>query len=569
MTMPSSFIPIEKKKEKFPSSFRPIETEKKKQPQEKQESTGKSLARTALQIPQGIAEGTGPGLAAGLFQLLAMGESDLSPEEFHKLRQLAEEQGGQFDDESYEQARQKMLGMIPTVSNIGREVEERTGAPLEPKEWYQKLLRLGSMSAKAQPGSISQKGTAGVAATATSYGLQQAGVPEVFADPLALAVGGVAGAKTPKAEVSLTKKKPSGLPERQYEKLKEPRAVSEGKIEKINSKLEEDFRNISEDILATSPIEDTRAAISDNPKFKSEIAKKFKDVQELAESIPDKIHTDSVKKSLAKKISERKTTGFAPSEYEKDLKKFITGFIKETPSAEVGPSGLVAKYRENNKSLSEYFSPGESKAYNRAKKDALLEYNRVIADTIEKEYPGSEFSQLFKETNKQWADISDAESIDTFIDSLFKEGPQFKKGRKIFESENQARPFKRAMGEANFKRFEGLMADMLSSEKPHSMLKAAKKKGWSDLAKTGALYVISPKIAFGKLGIDKLKSAYNGLVNMLLDKPQLALTWEKGLNDLKKGDFAKAEKQFEVLEKERERIEALGKFNEKIKNSED
>ncbi len=494
-----------------------------------------------------------------------MGESELDPEEWHKLRQLAEQEGGEFNDEAYEQARQQMLGMIPTVSNIGREVEEKTGLPLEPKEWYQKLLRLGSMAGKAAPGTLTQKGTAAVVTPATSFGLQQAGVPEVFADPLALGIGGVAGSKAPKVEASVTKKtKPSGLPERQYEKLTKPRTVSETKIQKIDKKLEKDFRDISEDILSTSPIEDTRAAIRDNPKFKSEIAKKFREVEALAESMPDKIHTDVIKESLEKKLSEKKTTGLSPSEYDKDLTKFISGFIKETPETEVGTAGLVAKYRENNKALTEYFSPGESKAHNRAKKDALLDYNRAIAEVIEKEYPDSEFSQLFKETNKRWADISDAESIDTFIDGLFKEGPKFKKGRKIFESENQARPFKRAMGDTNFKRFEQLMSDMLTSEKPYSMLKAAKARGWGDLFKTATLYVLSPKLALGKLGINKFRDAYEGITNMMLDKPQLTVTWKKGLDALKKGDFAKAETEFDILEKEKDRREALGKFNEKV-----
>ena len=99
----------------------------------------KSLFRYGAQVPQGLAELTGPGIAGTASQLL--GNPDLDIEEWHKLRQLAEERGEEFDEEAFQQARQEASGMFPTVSNISSKIEEKTGLPLEPKTRGQKALR--------------------------------------------------------------------------------------------------------------------------------------------------------------------------------------------------------------------------------------------------------------------------------------------------------------------------------------------------------------------------------------------------------------------------------------------
>src|SRR5436190_11355611 len=237
-----------------------------------EESNLKSMSRTALQIPQGLLEGTKPGMAASLFQLLAMGESDLSPEEFHKLRELAEQEGGQFDDESYEQARQQMLGMIPTVHNIASEVEERTDLPLTPQTRLQKGVRFVSSLGKSLPKTgapLAPHGT-GLRFTNTALrrpvtalgvegireGLIEAGVPEPIADATSLLAIKQMGPGSAKLEVG-SKKKPSGLTERRFENIKKPTNVSAKRLNKINEKVEGEFKNIADDILAKSPIGET------------------------------------------------------------------------------------------------------------------------------------------------------------------------------------------------------------------------------------------------------------------------------------------------------------------------
>ncbi len=507
----------------------------------------KNAFRTALQVPQGIAEATKYGIGTGLFQMLALGESDLGVEEWHKLRELAEQEGIPFDEEAYEQGRQEMLGSIPTVSNIASKIESEYGVPLEPRTGLQKALRLGSMAGKFQPGAASQKATAAVAAPAAAVGLEAAGVPEQFAELGALGVGAIAGGKAPAIDVSLTKTKPSGLPARQFEKTTSPKEVPRSKLETINEKLESDFKKISDDIIKESPVGETAEALKNDPTFKQESRELLNQAQEIADTIPSVIESKSLKKEITD-LSKKNVKGFALGEYDKNYLKFMNEASKDIKSKNISMSKLVEQYRKNNKSLGEYFEPGSSKALNRAKRDALLDQNRAIATVLEKSAP--ELSTVFKEGNGRWTKIMDAEAVDNFIGDMFDGKVNFKKMHDFFDKEGYAFKFKRALGDEGYKKFEGLMKDMVSSEVPYKMLKVAKTKGWGDLAETAGAFIIHPTLGKAKIGIQAAKQTYKSIMNAMLDKPQIAVTWKRAVDDLKKGNFEAATKGFEALKEE-------------------
>jgi hypothetical protein len=527
-------------------SFDPMMEQK-----QEEESLGKSAFRTLYQIPSGISQAVTYPL--DLLHAAGLGEA-LDPLEIERLQEISKREGIPFDEEQYRKTVQSASEYFPTQSNAERIVEEKTGLPLTPKTKTQKLIKLGSSAGKFSPGSASQKAAAAVTAPAVSGTLQAAGAPEIISDLAGLTLSGVAGAVTPK--ISVAKTKPSGLTARRFEKVREPREVSAKRFTKINETLEKDFKEISDNIISKSPAEKTRQNLIENPSFKSEIRENFKKVEDLAEAIPEKINTDTIKKTLIENALKKKGTGFAPSEYDKDYRKFIVDFVKETPSQEIGSVDLVRQYRKNNKSLSEAYDPVRSRAFNRAKKDALLEYNKAISDVIEKKFPDSQFSNLFKENNKQWSEIMDVEAIDKFMDDLFSGKVNFKKGERFFENENMARPFKRALGEENYKAFEQLMKDLMQTEVPMRMLKIAKQKGLKDLFQTAAAYIVHPKLGHAKAGIDVTKKTYNAIKNALLDKPQLSITWKKAVDDLKKGNFSEAEKNFLMLDSEVKKIDS-------------
>lgn len=512
---------------------------------EKDESWLKSTSRGLLQIPQGMVEATLPGILTGIWSLIGSGEIN-DPEEIEHIRRISEREGIPFDEDKYLQAGQQALGTIPTVSNIAGVVENKTGLPLSPKTALDKSLRLGSTAATFQTGAFSQKAAAGAIAPAVATGLEAAGIPEPFAELVGLGAGVGVGGKIPAFEIG-TETKPSGLPARRFENLKEPTEVSSSKLEKINKTVENDFRQISEKIIEESPIGETFDNLKNDPQFKQGSRELINQAQELADTLPGTISSKVIKKEIAD-LSSKNVKGFTLGEYDKSYMKFMKENIKDITSKNVTHGQLVEQYRKNNKSLGEYFEPGSSKALNRAKRDALLDSNRAIANVIENTNP--ELSNIFKEGNQRWTKIMDAETVDAFVNDLFEGKVNFKKMHDFFDKTGYDFTFKRALGEKGFKDFEGLLTDMLTTENPHKMLKIAKEKGYGDLAKTASAYILSPKIASIKGGADAIKYAYRGLMNAMLEKPKIGINFKKAVNDLKKGDFKSAEKEFASLQKE-------------------
>ena len=534
-----------------------------------QESGWKSSLRTAMQIPQGIAEGTAYGIGMGLTALGALGETDLEPEEWHRLRKLYEERGEDFD-EAFERGRQEMLETIPTISNIGRKVEEETGIPLEPKTRLQKGLRFFSTASKLAPkgGTIRGSNTSvprpvlGAAVEGTKEILQDSGVPEPIAEIASFGILKMPSAEMGKIGIGKDTK-PSGLTTRRYEKLEKPTEVSAKKISKINEKVENEFKNIASDIIEKSPIEETYTALKNDSAFKKAAEEGFEKVNKLADDIPDTFSTKDLKKKIVDRTLGDKGTGFLPSEYEQIHKKFIKQAIKDTPTQDISARDLIKQYRKNNKAFGELREPGQSSAYNRGKKQALMDYNKVIAEMIEEKFPDTEFSNLFKSTNKKWQEIMDAESISEFMDELFEGKINFKTGQKLLEKEGLQFPFKRALGKQGYENFEQLLTDLMSTKKANSMMKAAESKGFVNFAKTTVAYVLHPKLGYAKGLYDAGKLGYKKLWESLLDKPQLAIVWDKGMKQLKKGNFAEAEKTFDKLKAETKSVkpEVLPKEN--------
>lgn len=524
----------------------------------------KNAFRTALQVPQGIAEATTSGIATGLWQLLGIGEA-LDPEEIEHIKAISEREGIPFDEEAYMQAAQEALSYVPTVSNIGREIEERTGLPLAPKTDFQKGTRLASSAGKIQPGTVLQKGVAAGVAPLAKEGLEKLGVPEFLAEPAALGVGTRAGSKAPKIDVTKSKK-PSGLTSRQFEKLEKPVEVSSKKIKQIDQKLESDFRDIASDIIEKSPINETHSELKNDSGFKMAAEEAFEKVDKLAESINEKIDLKDLKKDLANRAAKENKSGITELEFDKEYNKNIKQFIKDTQGKDSSLSSVIKQYRKNNEAYGNSWESGKSTDYNVAKREALLDYNRTIADTIQKKFPDSEFSNLFKSSNEQWKKIMDAEAVDAYVDDIFKGKINYKKSGDLF-NKKQKQIFKRALGEEGYKNFEQLNKDFMDTGKAYKMMEVAKDQGYLDLGKTALSYVLHPKLAAAKIGYGITKGAYEALWQSVLDKPQLAVTWDKGIKAFQKGDFATAEQQFNKLKQEEVvRSKALKQFKDNKSN---
>ena len=98
--------------------------------------------------------------------------------------------------EDYLKGLQGAADYFPTLSNVEREVEERTGIPLQPEHRGHRLARLGGGAGKIAQGlggDPSQIGLAAVATPAISRDLEKRGLPEWLADLLSFPAGQAAG----------------------------------------------------------------------------------------------------------------------------------------------------------------------------------------------------------------------------------------------------------------------------------------------------------------------------------------------------------------------------------------
>jgi hypothetical protein len=518
-----------------------------------QEDLLNTSLRYASQIPQGLAATTTPGLVAGLWEMLASGEIH-DPEEIEHIKKISEREGIPFDEAAYLEAGKKALGGIPTVSNIASKIEEKTGIPLEPKTRGQKGLRFATEATRLAPENSTlrplntalPKPVVGAGVEATKELLTEAGLPEPISELASFGI--IKQLPEGVAKINLgTEKKPSGLTERQFEKLTEPREVSAKKLNKINEKLKTDFKDISDKIIQESPIGETANNLRNDPKFKQESRELLNQAQEIANLSPGSLDSKFLKNEISNTAA-KKIKGVSLGEYDKNYIKFMNESMRDIVPKRVTMGELVEQYRKNNESLGEYFEPGSSKALNRAKRDALLDYNRSIANVLEYQEP--ELSKVFTEGNQRWTKIMDAEVIDEFIDGVFKDGLNHKKLHDFFDKSGYDRIFKRSLGEKGFKEFEQLVSDMITTEVPYKMLKVAKEKGYDNLFNTMFGYMIHPKIGIAKAGFDSLKYTYKGLLNSILDKPQVGLKFNKAVKELKAGNFAAAEKDFKVVESE-------------------
>lgn len=534
---------------------------------EEPESWGKWAARTALQIPKGIAQAkTWP-----LDAINALGYYDaVSDESIDDIRRASERLGKPFDEEAYRQSAENASSMFPTVSNLSRGLENNLGIPLEAKTGVQKFVNFASGASAMAPKDYTFRGMntslpkpvlgTGVAATAEAG--KALGIPEPIAD-----IGSFLILKKPTegaGKISIGKKtKPSGLVERRFEDIDKNKKVSSGAIERINDKVEADVRRISNEIIETTPINETRKALQTDSGFKEKARDAFKKVSKIAEDLPGTMPVEKIQMDLIKKVMSRKQKGYTKTEYDKRYLKEIENILDSTKKNNISATDLVDEYRQNNKSLSEIYEPGKSFAENKAKRDAILEHNRVIAETIEKQYPNTEFSKLFKDTNKKWSEIMDAEAIDLFLHEIFEGKINFSKVGDFFEKEGMQKPFQRAMGEEGFGKFKILLNDLMSTEQAYKYIKAAQNSGANELANTMGAYMVSPALGKAKTLSKFAKGGFRAIYDFVLDKPKITITWDKAINAAKKGDFKTAEKEFAKVAEAEVQFSQNRKYNEK------
>jgi len=508
----------------------------------------KSLARTGLQVPQGLLEFTPPALAASIFELAAMGEGvsalqDLDEQRINELKQKFPtapwENFKGIDKEKYMENLRDASSLIPTVRNIASEVEKRTGLPLEPRTRLDKAFRLAGSKGKISTGKLAERARASALTGAAKLGLDASGVPEIVADPLALGIGGLANKV--KAEPVLKK---SGLPERNFEGLKKERKINPAQAERLKESVEKDVKKITDDLMQSKS--QTARSMRHVPEFEKKLSDGFDKVEKLAYKLQETVPSATVKKALLKKMNDVPKKGFARTESSRLKQKELSRLYKTIPNNKPISTGqLYEQFRENNKEFSKVYKPLEASAVNEAKTNALLEFNTVISDAIEKIHPDTEFSKLFKFTNKVYKQSKDMDTIDGFLDKVFDKKINFKEAKKFSTDNKLKKSFENILGKEGYEDMSQIMNDFMSTEKAHSLIKEAKSVGAFEAVKLAGKFMIHPVI--GKASAANHATKF--IRNQILPNKKYRLIWKKAGNDFKKGKFKEAEAGFSELEK--------------------
>lgn len=187
-----------------------VPSTKKNEIIQEEESGLSKVVRTAAQIPLGALQSvTWP---LDVVQLLSVGSSIAELDDFEERLPRLKKEFPMYDwpekvnREEWLKNSALLAEYFPTQRNIEGAIERNYGIPLEPKQWWDKLLRLGGMAQAFAPGNwfsraatpttgaiarnIRPKLEAGIGAPVASAALQNAGVPEGISDLVGL--GGAA-----------------------------------------------------------------------------------------------------------------------------------------------------------------------------------------------------------------------------------------------------------------------------------------------------------------------------------------------------------------------------------------
>jgi len=158
-----------------------------------------TLKRAGAQIGQGLLEGPIGGFLMPIIGKSGTGEAlsgleELDPARIAHLRKAFPEapwpeEGKEIDPKKYLERTKEAGEQFPTVANIARIIESKTGIPLEPKTPADRLIRFVASFGKFKVGALIDKVRGALKAGMMRQGLIAVGYPEPIADMAGLTYG--------------------------------------------------------------------------------------------------------------------------------------------------------------------------------------------------------------------------------------------------------------------------------------------------------------------------------------------------------------------------------------------
>lgn len=334
--------------------------------------------------------------------------------------------------------------------------------------------------------------------------------------------------------VKVPKVKPSGMPVRKFEKLKKPTRVFRSTAEKAIRETEGDFRKLTSDLQ--NKTNRSYRAMTEDPTFKAQVSDIFEQVEKGAAKLKDPVSTQNLANQLHGEMRKTRQRGISQSDTEITKQSQLTKFFIDTKGRKFTATQLLDQFRKNNEQLSKLYPYGEKALENIGKREALEAYNRAIANTIQEQFPKTEFADLFKFTNNRWSEIKKIETVDKYIDAVFKgDKINFRLAEKVLTDPKQAGRLKNAIGKQSFAEFKQIHKDLLSREQALKMLNA---KGFSvdDIPKKALYFLIKPKTTAVFIGKDLVERVWR----TALTNPQQMRKWRMGASLFKRGHVKEA-----------------------------
>lgn len=483
MTLPSSLRRKEVREESKPIPDLPSSMRQK----EPKESLLKSSLRTAYQPISGYLKRYS--YIADLLQASGVGEA-LDPEFIEHLRNIHEREGIPFDESKYRQKVAEAAEAFPTQSNIEKALEERTGLPLQAKTDVQKALSLGGTASGFQPGSLLQKGIAGVAAPVISETAQVVGIPKSLSEILGLAgAGGAATGKLVEKTLSPEQQMLRQIAEKhqlptyagmETESPKISPIVSKGRQEKLTGELaEKSEKAIDEVITKQLPLNEAEK-LGINPQTVYERA--YKRMDETAKSIDKEIaegkkkpiniqpvlnwikkEVDKIKKSAPslstpdkvrikilkdeyKSLSKKPAPALPESIKLIDIHgKPLSSPIKKRLPKEINASQTIDQTRNYNENVREIYKKPEFTGAQQEVRETYAQLNDQFQNAI-RESGENDLARQLQFGNQVFSESSKINQVQNILAPALEHGYNINKMSSILRSKNNRKFLERSLG---------------------------------------------------------------------------------------------------------------------------
>lgn len=516
---------------------------------EPEESTGKSLARYAAQIPGGAAEMSALGITGNLANFIGTGESLAELEELEeRIPELKKmfptapwENFKGVDREKYMEAVEGAQSYNPfTVSGLSKIIEESTGLPLEAKTRGQKGVRFLAGAGKLKPGTLTEKLKFAGKATASKEILQSLGVPEPIAELGGLLTGDI---KLPKISRGQTTKMTSGLTQPKAVEARQPKlgTITSGQQENAFKKLDKEATELTKkSIQKHQPI---AKKIEEGFDFESKFQKEFGEIQKTAEKANPEIDVTPISETISKNAKKYRGIPNPHPEAQKIIKE-VRAF-RNLPQTSL--RNLLKIYRSNNSKLKNIFETAHVTGKQKEYVDFLRDYNSSIEKSFKQTLPiDSTWMKNFENLNKEYSSFKKTQSTINQLKDVFGENPTLKQVERLAKDVQRQKKLSLSMGKEGAQEIIQIGKDLTKAKES---IKNIPKKEWGKWDKAFPLAVFIPfagKPIAGIKGIQATRAGYG----WFLTTPARRKAYNLALQAIDKKDFPAYLAATKLLKKE-------------------